>query len=250
MKKAYSIEINDLTLTYELYYDRTNNLKEFVINKLTGKKYVDKAFDNLDALSKINLNIFEGERVGIIGHNGAGKSTLLKVISGILKPTSGKIKINGNVQPLIEIGAGFDPEFTGRENIYLNSYMLGFNKAQITEKEQAIIDFADLGNFIDKPIKYYSSGMTVRLAFSIATMIEPEILVFDEMLAAGDQNFITKAKKRTAELVDTAKIMLVVSHDLKLIESMCTRCILLNKGRIILDSTPQEAIQKYLEASK
>lgn len=242
------IKLDNLTLTYELYHDRTNNLKEFIINKLTRKKYVEKSYDKLNALSGINLDIHEGERVGIIGHNGAGKSTLLKVISGILKPTSGGLTINGSVQPLIEVGAGFDPEFTGRENIYLNSYMLGFTKAQVQAKEQSIIEFANLGHFIDTPIKYYSSGMSVRLAFSIATMIEPEILIFDEMLSAGDKDFIAKAKKRVNELIDKAKIIVVVSHDLKLIESMCTRCVLLKNGVIIIDDTPQKAIQQYLGA--
>lgn len=241
------IELKDLTLTYELYHDRTNNLKEYLINKVLRRRYTEKNNATINALFNVNLAISEGERVGIIGHNGAGKSTLLKVISGILKPTSGQISINGSVQPLIEVGAGFDPEFTGRENIYLNSYMLGFSKQQVMEKEKAIVDFADLGHFIDTPLKYYSSGMAVRLAFSIATMIEPEILIFDEMLAAGDQFFIEKAKKRIDELVNKSKIMLVVSHDLSLIEHLCTRCLLVKHGSIVMDGPPKDIIASYTD---
>lgn len=245
----YSINLNNLKLVYEVYHDKTNSLKEFIVNFFTRKKYVDKRHDTLDALNNLNIYIQEGERVGIIGHNGAGKSTLLKVISGILKPTSGYIEINGSVQPLIEVGAGFDHEFTGRENIYLNSYMLGFTKAQVKAKEQSIIDFADLGHFIDTPVKYYSSGMNVRLAFSIATSIEPEILILDEMLSAGDQSFMIKAKQKIDSLVNKAKIIVVVSHDLKFIENMCNRCLLMKNGKIVMDGNPRDVITHYVSSS-
>lgn len=249
-QKAAHISLKSVSLSYDLHHDRTNNLKEYLINLITQKKYVSKKKDKLDALKNISLEINEGERVGIIGLNGAGKSTLLKVISGILKPTQGSLEITGGIQPLIEIGAGFDPEFTGRENIYLNSYMLGFTKKQVREREQEIIDFADLGDFIDTPIKYYSSGMSVRLAFSIATMIDPEILVFDEMLSAGDAAFIGKAKARIDSLINKAKIMAIVSHDLNLIKSICNRCIWVQHGAILLDSSPEETINMYMQSIK
>lgn len=239
------IALKDLSLVYDLHYDRTNNLKEFIVNWLSRKSYVAKKKDQLHALNHINLDIKEGERVGIIGLNGAGKSTLLKVISGILKPTDGALAVNGHIQPLIEIGAGFDPELTGRENIYLNGYMLGFTKKQIQEREQEIIEFTDLGHFIDTPIKYYSSGMSVRLAFTIATMIEPEILVFDEMLSAGDAAFIQKAQKRMNALLNVAKIIVLVSHDLTMIKNMCNRVIVMNQGQKAFDGPTEEGLQFY-----
>ncbi|MBS1970392.1 MAG: ABC transporter ATP-binding protein [Bdellovibrionales bacterium] len=242
-----SIKLNDVSLVYDLHHDRTNNLKEYIVNLLSRRSYVDKRKDVLHALNHINLEINEGDRLGIIGLNGAGKSTLLKVISGILKPTSGEIIVHGHVQPLIEIGAGFDPEFTGRENIYLNGYMLGFTKKQIQAKEQEIIDFTELGHFIDTPIKYYSSGMSVRLAFTIATMIEPEVLVFDEMLSAGDAVFIQKAQKRLNAILDKAKIIVLVSHDLNMIKNLCNKAIVVNKGEIQFLGPTQEAIDLYLK---
>lgn len=241
----FSIELKSLKLSYELFHDRSNTLKEYVINNILNRRYVKLGSEPLDALSDIDLTIHDGERVGIVGHNGAGKSTLLKVISGILKPTAGVISIKGRVQPLIEINAGFDQEFTGRENIYLNSYMLGFTKAQVKAKEKDVIEFADLGHFIDTPIKYYSSGMIVRLAFAIATSIDPEILVFDEMLSAGDHQFLQKAKQRVESLVDRSRIMLIVSHDLDLLQNICTRCLLMKNGKIIRDGNPHEIIDFY-----
>lgn len=242
-----SIKLTDVSLVYDLHHDRTNNLKEYVVNLLSRRSYVDKRKDVLHALNHINLDINEGDRLGIIGLNGAGKSTLLKVISGILKPTSGEITVHGHVQPLIEIGAGFDPEFTGRENIYLNGYMLGFTKKQIQAKEQEIIDFTELGHFIDTPIKYYSSGMSVRLAFTIATMIEPEVLVFDEMLSAGDAVFIQKAQKRLNAILDKAKIIVLVSHDLNMIKNLCNKVIVVNKGEIQFSGQVEEGIDLYLQ---
>lgn len=239
------IKFENVSLTYDLYLDKTNNLKEYLINKLTNRKPVSKSLEKVEALKSINLEFHQGERVGIIGRNGAGKSTMLKVISGIYKPTAGKLTVKGNIQPLIEIGAGFDPEFTGRENIYLNGYMLGFNKEQIKQKEAEIVQFAELGEFIDVPVKYYSSGMSVRLAFTIATSIEPEILAFDEMLAAGDIEFIQKAKARMDNLVSKAKMLIIVSHDLNMVASLCKRVLVVNNGVIAFDGNPEDAINFY-----
>lgn len=239
------IKIKDLSLVYELYYDKTNTLKEYFVNLFRKRSYVDSKKDLLYALNNINLNINNGERIGIIGLNGAGKSTLLKVLSGLLKPTKGMCEIRGTVQPLIEIGAGFNPEFSGRENIYLNGAMLGFTKKQISEREDEIIEFSELQNFIDVPIKYYSSGMVVRLAFSIATIIKPEILLLDEMLSAGDLSFIAKAKRRMEELMNVAKIIVIASHDLGLIESIAMRTIVLDDGKIVFDGDTNEAIDFF-----
>lgn len=240
------IKFHDVKLIYDLYHDKTNNLKEYFINLVTRRRFVSKKFDKVYAIDGVSISFTQGERIGIIGRNGAGKSTMLKVISGILKPSSGSIEVSGTIQPLIEIGAGFDPEFTGRENIYLNGYMLGFTKAQVKAKEAEIVSFAELGDFIDVPVKYYSSGMSVRLAFTIATSIDPEILVFDEMLSAGDAEFIKKAKARMQGLIDKAKLMVIVSHDLNLVHEMCTRILVMHKGAVCYDGPAAEAIQFYL----
>jgi ABC-type polysaccharide/polyol phosphate transport system ATPase subunit len=239
------IQLKEVCLDYESHHDRTNNLKEFIVNLLTRKSYVAEKMTKIHALKKINFEMQECERVGIIGLNGSGKSTLLKVLSGILKPTSGLIDINGSIHPLIEVGAGFDPEFTGRENIYLNGYMLGYTKKQLKQKEQEIIDFTELGNFIDVPVKYYSSGMSVRLAFTIATSISPDIMIIDEMLAAGDATFIAKAEKRINSLIDKARALVVVSHDLNFVSRICSRCIVMNKGETIFDGTTEQALDFY-----
>jgi ABC-type polysaccharide/polyol phosphate transport system ATPase subunit len=246
LKPHYEIKLEKVSLEYERIFDRTSTLKEWVTNLLHRRKYVQEKKVKFLALNEIDLTIHEGERLGIIGLNGAGKSTLLKVISGILKPSAGKLTVRGTIQPLIEIGAGFNPEFSGRENIYLNGYMLGFTKAEIKAKEQEIIEYSELGEFIDNPVKYYSSGMSVRLAFTIATSISPEILVFDEMLAAGDAKFMEKAKKRIDSLVNEAKMLVIVSHDLELIKRLCTRCILVEKGKIIFDGDPETAVTRLM----
>ncbi len=244
------IDIQGLSLQYDLHFDKTNNLKESIINLLSNRKPVKQKKATLQAIDSLDLKISQGDRLGVVGLNGAGKSTLLKIISGILKPTKGEIHVTGQVQPLIEIGAGFDPEFSGRENIYLNGYMLGFTKNQLKAKEQEIIDFSELGDFIDTPVKYYSSGMSVRLAFTIATLIEPEILVIDEMLGAGDAAFIHKAKKRLDVLLHQAKIIVLVSHDLKMISGMCNRVVVLESGRKIFDGSAEDGLNRYEEVVK
>jgi ABC-type polysaccharide/polyol phosphate transport system ATPase subunit len=240
------IQIKNLSLVYTIHHDKSNTLKEFILNLLHKRSYVEKKQDEFYALKNLNLLVEPKERLAIIGRNGAGKSTLLKVISGILKPTKGTITVDGGIQPLIEIAAGFNPEFSGRENIYLNGYMLGFNRAQLKAKEQEIIDFSELGQFIDVPVKYYSSGMSVRLAFTIATSVEPEILLFDEMLSAGDASFIKKAKERMESLVDRAKAVVVVSHDLDFVKSFATRAIVVNGGEIVFSGSPKESVEYYL----
>ena len=240
-----SIEMRDVSLIYDLYLDKTNTLKEHLVNFFYRRKYVDVKVKKLSALKNVSLKIGHGERVGIIGLNGSGKSTMLKVIAGLLKPSLGEIVVKGTVQPLIEIGAGFNPEFSGKENIYLNGAMLGFTKKQIREKEQEIIEFSELGQFIDVPVKYYSSGMHVRLAFTIATIIRPEILVLDEMLSAGDAEFMSKAKERMEKVLSAAKILIIVSHDMGLIRSLARRVIVLNKGEVLFDGDAEEAIDLY-----
>lgn len=241
------IKVKDVVLTYELYHDQTRSLKEAVVNLFHKRQYTRERKSHFNALDHITFEIKEGERLGIIGGNGAGKSTLLKIISGILKPTKGTVKVNGTIQPLIEISAGFNPEFSGMENIYLNGYMLGFSKEQITAKEKEIIDFTELGEFIHVPVKYYSSGMSVRLAFAIATSIDPEILLFDEMLSAGDAHFSAKAQARMNVLLKESKGMIIVSHDLSVIKKLCSRVLWLDSGKIRLDGSPEQVIAEYLK---
>lgn len=245
------INFKNVTLEYELHGDRTNNAKELLVNLFKKRKEdpVDRSRKFHKALDNLSLTFNDGERIGIIGHNGAGKSTFLKVLSGILKPSLGQVEVEGAIQPLIELGAGFDPEISGRENIYLNSYMLGFTKAQVQEKEEEIIEFTDIGKYIDVPVKYYSSGMLVRLAFTIATSIYPEILVIDEMLGAGDIHFLKKAEERLFALIDKARIVVIVSHDMGFVERMCNRCIILNSGNVVFDGPPKEGIQKFSSPS-
>lgn len=243
----HEIKLEHIHLEYDLHFDKTTNLKEFVINFFNRRKYVssEKKKEKFLAVNDVSLHIKNGDRVGIIGANGAGKSTLLKIISGVLHPTGGRLVVHGNIQPLIEVGAGFNPEFSGRENIYLNGYMLGFSKKQVRSKEQEIIDFAELNEFIDVPIKYYSSGMAVRLAFAIATSIEPEILVFDEMLSAGDLHFMKKAQDRMDSLLKMAKILVVVTHDFSLLAKICTTVVVMSKGKIVYSGPTKDAIEFY-----
>ena len=240
------IHFKNVSLAYELYFEKTSGFKEYLINKINRRRYVEEKSRELLALQNINLSFSEGERIGIIGLNGSGKSTLLKVIAGILKPTRGLVDVTGTIQSMIEVNAGFNPEFSGRENIYFNGYMLGFTKKEIKDREKDIIEFSELGKFIDVPVKYYSSGMSVRLSFSMATCINPEILLFDEMLSAGDASFINKATNRMDELVGKAKIIILVSHDLGLIEKMCRRVLVLEKGQIAFDGPTKTALDFYL----
>lgn len=247
MSKNCIIKLENVSLVYDLNYEGVYSLKTKIINFLMRRRPPVDRPDVLNALDGINITINQGERVGIIGLNGSGKSTFLKVAAGILKPQIGNIETIGNIQPLIEIGAGFNPEFSGRENMYLNGAMLGFSPQQISEREEEIIQFSELQDFIDIPVKYYSSGMSVRLAFTIATMIQPEVLLMDEMLSAGDLSFIEKAKGRMEKILNNAKILLLVSHDLGLVSSLTTRCLVMEKGKVLFDGETEKAIEFYKE---
>ena len=227
-----------------IYHDKALSLKEAVINRFRFKHHIQ--VEKFWALKEINLNINENERIGIIGLNGAGKSSLLKTMCRIYTPSAGKIEITGNVAPLIEIGAGFHTEMSGRENIYLNGAALGLSKKDIDKQVDRIISFSELEQFIDMPVKYYSTGMYMRLAFVIATEVNPDILIVDEMFAGGDASFVEKAKKRLDTLFTDAKILVIVSHNMDYIQQLCNRVILLNKGQIILDDLPDTVIPYYL----
>ena len=201
-------------------------------------------------LKNINISINEGDRLGIIGSNGAGKSTLLRVLSEIYKPTSGNVKVHGKVIPLLELGAGFLPEFTGRENIYFNCSVLGLNKDYIEKIEKEIISFSEIEDHIDVPVKYYSTGMYMRLAFSIASSITPDILLLDEVFAGGDMHFNKKASVKMNEIINNSNIMIMVSHDMHLIKNSCNKAIWMNHGEIISSGDTDTVINNYIRYSE
>ena len=197
------------------------------------------------ALSNINFEVRKGESLGIIGPNGSGKSTILKLIAGVTVPTEGEVKVRGRIAPLIELGAGFHPELTGRENIYLNATILGVKRKEIDAKFKDIVNFADLGEFIDTPIKHYSSGMYMRLAFAVAVQTDPDILLVDEILAVGDTKFQERCFQKMKEFQDVGVTIVFVSHDMKAIQNFCTRVFYINSASIIKSGDPKEVVKKY-----
>lgn len=235
----YAIRVNDLTKIYRLYDKPSDRLKESLgISK--KKKYKEHY-----ALNNVSFDVKKGECVGIIGTNGSGKSTILKIITGVLNPSAGSVEINGRISALLELGAGFNMEYTGLENVYLNGTMIGFSREEIDEKLDDILNFADIGDFIYQPVKTYSSGMFVRLAFAVAINIEPEILIVDEALSVGDVFFQSKCFKKFEEFKKMGKTILFVSHDLGSISKYCDKAILLNNGNNLGEGAPNEIIDLY-----
>ena len=228
MSKKTMIEVSDVTMRFRLNNDRILSLKEFVTTALRGKLQ----YNDFTALEHVSFTVKEGETLGLIGRNGAGKSTLLKVISGILKPTEGSVTCHGNIVPMLELGSGFDMDLTGRENIFLNGAILGYSEEFLKSKYQEIVDFSELGQFIEVPIRNYSSGMLARLAFSVASVVNPEILIVDEILAVGDASFQEKSRKRMLELMGGGTTVLFVSHSLDQIREMCNRVVWLERGQV------------------
>ena len=234
-----AIKAEDVTKVYKLYDKPMDRLKESL--GMSRKKRFQEHY----ALNRIQLEVKKGETVGIIGTNGSGKSTILKLITGVLNPTSGSIFVEGRISALLELGAGFNMEYTGIENVYLNGTMIGFSKEEIDEKLQDILDFADIGEFVHQPVKSYSSGMFVRLAFAVAININPEILIVDEALSVGDVFFQAKCYRKFEEFKKLGKTILFVSHDLGSITKYCDRAVLLNKGEKIFEGTPKETVDIY-----
>lgn len=237
------IDIKNATLRFRSYTNRSPALKELAMGMFSKKK-IDDVIE-FDALKNVSLQIKGGDRLGLLGLNGAGKSTLLKMIVGIYPPQQGSISVRGKITPLIELGTGFDFELSGRENIYLNGALLGRSFKQMRSLESEIIDFSGLEEKIDLPVKYYSSGMFGRLAFSIGTIIQPEILLVDEVFSTGDVQFVNKAKARMTQLVDKSSLVVLVSHSLEHIKQFCNRVIVLDKGRIVADGRPEEMCSFY-----
>lgn len=220
------IRVSDVTMRFRMNNDKILSLKEFVTTALRGKLQ----YSTFTALEHVSFEVQKGETIGLIGRNGAGKSTLLKIISGIMKPTEGSVECRGNVVPMLELGSGFDMDLSGRENVYLNGAILGYTKPFLDAKFQEILDFSELGDFINIPIRNYSSGMLARLAFSIAAVVKPEILIVDEILAVGDAQFQEKSKRRMMELMGGGTTVLLVSHDIEQVKELCQRAVWLEHG--------------------
>ena len=234
------IDVNDVSIMFRLYRENVDSLKEFVVKKI--KRQI--AYDEFWALQNINFHVGRGEAVGLVGRNGSGKSTLLKTIAGVLKPTKGSVAIKGTVAPMIELGAGFDMDLTATENVFLNGAILGYPKEMLEENMQKIIDFSELKDFMDVPIKNFSSGMFARLGFAVATIYTPDILIVDEILSVGDWQFQAKCHKRIQEMLEQGTTLLFVSHSMDQVKEVCNRAILLEHGHMIMDDKVEKVCDR------
>ena len=235
------VSVKNISLKFKMEQNRANSLKEFCVRWLKR----DLKSEDFWALTDVSFDVEKGDVIGIIGHNGAGKSTLLKVISGIMKQTKGTIEAHGNIVPMLELGSGFDMELSGRENIYLNGAILGYSEEFLNEKYDEIVAFSELGNFIEAPLRTYSSGMLARLAFSVACIVEPEILIVDEILSVGDADFQEKSRARMMQLMTGGTTVFFVSHSLKQIREMCNKVVWLEHGKIQAVGKTGEICDKY-----
>jgi len=243
----FVIELDHVWKEYPIQRD-SSGIKEFVLHLHKFLRKGEKESRNFHALKDVTIRIGRGECVGIVGKNGAGKSTLLSLMLGTIFPSKGKVRITDRVTPLLELGAGFHPDLTGRENILLNGVLLGFTKNQILNKMPSIIAFSEMGEFMDVPIRTYSSGMYLRLAFSIALHVDPKILLIDEVLAVGDEGFQIKSKEALLKLIKGRVTTVIVSHNLQAIEEICTRALWLDRGEIVAEGEPQIIVRKYRES--
>ena len=240
----YAIIVEDVYKTFNVYFDRTNTLKERIIMRKKEGKQVR------EILKGINLKIKKGEVVGLIGVNGSGKSTLLKLMTKIIYPNKGKIKTDGKLTSLLELGAGFHPDFSGRENIYFNASIFGLTRKEIDKRIDEIIKFSELQNFIDNPVRTYSSGMYMRLAFSVAINVDADILLIDEILSVGDQHFQEKCFKKIEDLKREGKTIVFVTHGMDSVKRFCTRAVWLHQGVIRRDGNPEEVIDEYIKETE
>lgn len=236
------IQLENVSVKYRVPQEQIGTFKEYFIRLLEGKV----KHRSFNALNQVNLSVNRGEVFGLIGHNGAGKSTLLKLVARVIRPTGGRVLVKGNVAPLLEVGAGFHPELTGRENIYLNGAMLGFSREQMKEKFPRIVDFSELGDFIDAPLRTYSSGMSARLGFAVATDSQPDILIVDEILSVGDEAFQHKSYERIQAIKAQGATILLVSHSMSMIESICQRAAWLHRGQIVTVGNAKVVVDQYL----
>ena len=235
------VNLQKVGVRYRLPSERIGSFKEYTI------RWIQRKVSHRDfwALQDVNLSVNRGETLGLIGHNGAGKSTLLKLVARVFRPTTGRVVVKGKVAPLLEFGAGFHPELTGRENIYLNGALMGFSHREMEEKLEGIVDFAELWDFIDVPLRTYSSGMWARLGFAVATDVEPDILLIDEVLSVGDESFKRKSSARMQEFRDRGATIILVSHDMEMIQNMCNRAAWLDHGQLKVIGAVNEVIQAY-----
>lgn len=246
MDKDTAICLKNVDMTFNLNKEKVDNLKEYFIKLVTHKLEYKKFY----ALKDINFEVKKGEHLAILGLNGAGKSTLLKTIVGVYKPTNGTVEKSGVIAPLLELGAGFDPNYSGKENIYLYGAILGYDRAYIDSKYDEIVEFSELGHFIDVPVKNYSSGMKARLGFSIATAVDPDVLILDEVLSVGDAGFKKKSLAKVQSMFESGVTVLFVSHSIDQVKAICDKAILLEKGQIIAQGTTEEVIPVYEEKTK
>ena len=237
------IEVKNVGMSFRTDINRIGSLKEWVVTLLKGKMH----YENIEALKDVTFSVDKGEVLGIIGRNGSGKSTLLKTISGIYSPTSGSVRVNGRIAPMLELGSGFDQELSGRENISLNASILGYTEQQIREHYDDIVEFSELSDFIEMPLKTYSSGMKAKLAFSVATVLKPEILIVDEILSVGDEAFQRKSRARMMEMMSGGTTVLFVSHDMEQIRELCNRVVWMDKGNVRMIGNADEVCSSYFE---
>lgn len=240
------IKAENITVCYRMANDKIQSIKEYLVALLKRKL----KYDEFRALQDVSFEIEKGEVIGIVGSNGAGKSTLLKVISGILRPTTGSVTLEGNVVPMLELGSGFDFDLSGRENIFLNGAILGYSEKFLKEKYDEIVEFSELGEFIDIPVRNYSSGMIMRLAFSIASQVVPDILIVDEILAVGDAAFQEKSYARMMELMSHGTTVLLVSHNIDQVRRLCDRVIWLDHGKVVAIGETEELCDAYMKTQQ
>ena len=245
--KEVAIRVNHLTMEFKITKDKIDTLKEYVIRTIKRNK---KEKEKVRVLNDITFDVYKGDRVGILGFNGAGKSTLLKILAGIYEPTHGSISINGKIAPLLELGAGFDKNYTGKNNIYLNGAFLSMDEDFINEKYDEILEFSELGEYINYPVKNYSSGMRAKLGFSIATLVEPDILIVDEILSVGDIKFRKKSSEKIKSMMSEGVTVLLVSHSIGQIREICDKCIWIEDGRLIMEGEANEVCDAYVRSAE
>jgi ABC-type polysaccharide/polyol phosphate transport system ATPase subunit len=238
-----SVVFEHAGISFRMYRERVTTLKEAVLGRFRHLKTVDVLW----ALRDVSLRVGPGESVGLIGHNGSGKSTLLKLAAGILRPSEGRVEVVGRVAPMLELATGFDGDLSGRDNVFLNGALMGYTRRQMAEKYERIVDFSELGDFMHMPVKNYSSGMLARLGFAIATDVEPDILMIDEVLAVGDEKFQAKCRARMQAIRESGCTILYVSHDVASVVELCSRAVVLHHGALVLDGPPADAIAHYRE---
>lgn len=236
-----SLNFDDVGMCFRMHREKATTLKEAVLGRF--KQY--KLADDFWALRDVSFRVGAGESVGLVGHNGSGKSTLLKIAAGVLRPTEGRAVVQGRISPLIELAAGFDPELTGRDNVFLNGALMGYSRKEMAGKLERIVDFAELGEFIDVPVKNYSSGMYARLGFAIATDVSPEVLLIDEVLSVGDEKFADKCMERIRGIRASGCTIFFVSHSMSAVAELCGRVLVMHHGRLEFDGPPTDAIHRY-----